>query len=53
VEFVVALYDNEPDDSDELGFSAGERIEVVKKDDSGFIWIIDKISLDYVIGWLV
>ena len=34
--FVTALFDNVPDDTDELAFSAGDKIEVLKKDPSGW-----------------
>jgi len=40
---VTALFDNVPDDSDELAFSAGDRIEVIKKDPSG--WWEGKIGM--------
>ncbi|GMH84311.1 hypothetical protein TrST_g717 [Triparma strigata] len=32
----TALYDNVPDDDDELAFSAGDKIVLIKKDDSGW-----------------
>jgi len=31
-----ALFDNVPDDGDELAFKVGDRIEILKKDDSGW-----------------
>ncbi len=35
-EFAIALFDNEVDDDEELAFTAGDRIEVIEKDDSGW-----------------
>ena len=35
-EFAEALYDNEVEDDEELAFKAGDRIEVLEKDDSGW-----------------
>jgi hypothetical protein len=32
----TALYDNVPDDADELAFSAGDKIEILKEDASGW-----------------
>lgn len=34
--FATALYDNEPDEADELAFSAGDKIEVLQQDSSGW-----------------
>ena len=33
---VIAIFDNEPDDADELAFKVGDRITVLKKDNSGW-----------------
>lgn len=35
-EYAIALYDNEIEDDEELAFTAGQRIEVIEKDDSGW-----------------
>lgn len=35
--FATALYDNEPDEADELAFSAGDKIEVLQQDGSGCV----------------
>lgn len=34
VEYVYALHDFEPQNDDEIAFVAGERIEVLEKDDA-------------------
>jgi hypothetical protein len=36
--FATALYDNEPDEADELAFSAGDKIEVLQQDGSGCVF---------------
>ena len=33
---MIAIFDNEPDDADELAFKVGDRITVLKKDNSGW-----------------